>query len=761
MRYRLNRNNSFFKVNSNTFLGKARYLLMIVIFSHGLQLHAAEGEEYSIIEKDHKKGLVNKRGRVLIPPEYDDLGWTNGGTQLLENVIGFKKGGLWGILNTKNERITDPIYTSLTRFNENWIVASKKLPYNSNIVYGVINAKGNAEIAFQYHKLSVHKNQIIATLNKEDNYLYGVLDDRAKPVFPVKYDRIEVITDELYEVTLNDAVAVFHEDGRDLTGFSLDSIKLKDDKYVLTFHNGKAGIIANQGNYVIEPTYRALAIEAGSLKAEKFREWMMLDNTNGLLSTYSYDEIVPKGLEIYMVSVGEAEALIHQSDSLLTPFSNFEILDQHKGWISVRKGNKSGVLHFNGKMFLEPIYDSVRFMNDLFAVKYKKDGKRGWNLINGNGVVITDQVYDEIDWLGDSYFMAKRDSYWGIVNNLGAEIIFCKYDSIVQYTEGKLLVEFLGEDGILNLNGEWEILPQNKDIEIIDPLRYLIRSPFGSFVAYYPETKDFSAEYFLYKHGDRYLEKTQDLKCGLLDENGKRVIKPEFDEISTLQEDSIYYAKREEGHSFITKSGQIMVADDDRFEEINNMSEEFIGVKIDGRWGFVDINGKLRIANQYDNIGPYNEGLAPIKILNRWGYIDKRETIVVQPAYDTVYHFRGGLCEVMKKGKYGLINASGKITLDCEYDNLIKLKTGGYLTKKNNKFGLVSEEGRLLILPRFENVEDLDNGFVIASRKGKYGLLSSDGVSIIPMIYEEMKYDRINDVYLVAKSPEWIDLPKP
>ena len=27
-------------------------------------------------------------------------------------------------------------------------------------------------------------------------------------------------------------------------------------------------------------------------------------------------------------------------------------------------------------------------------------------------------------------------------------------------------------------------------------------------VAYYPETKDFTAEYFLYKHGVRYLEKT-------------------------------------------------------------------------------------------------------------------------------------------------------------------------------------------------------------------------------------------------------------
>ena len=311
-----------------------------------------------------------------------------------------------------------------------------------------------------------------------------------------------------------------------------------------------------------------------------------------------------------------------------------------------------------------------------------------------------------------------------------------------------------------NARGAGAAAPR-KEIEIIDPMRYLIRSPYGSYVAYYPDTKDFTAEYFLYKHGDRYLEQTLDLKFGLLNEDGKRIIKPEFDAISNLKEDSIYYAKSSNGYSFITKSGKIMNANDIRFEEINDMSEEFIGVKIDGRWGFVDINGKLRVANQYDNIGVYNEGLAPIKIMDRWGYIDKREDIIIQPAYDTVYTFKGGLCEVVKKGKFGLMNAKGKITLECEYDNLIPLKTGGFLSLKDNKYGLVSSEGRLLILPKFDQMIDLDNGFVIAPWKDKYGLMSNDGVNIIPMIYEQLKYDRYNDLYFATKKEAWIDLEIP
>ena len=61
-------------------------------------------------------------------------------------------------------------------------------------------------------------------------------------------------------------------------------------------------------------------------------------------------------------------------------------------------------------------------------------------------------------------------------------------------------------------------------------------------------------------------------------------------------------------------------------------------------------------------------------------------------------------------------------------------------------------------MPRFDHVKDLNNGYVIADRKGKYGLLSNEGVSIIPMIYEELIYDEINDLYLAAETAQWEEI---
>ncbi len=734
-----------------------RFIIIFFLFAVGETL-AGKGEDYSIIEKDQKKGLANKYGKVIIPPEYEDLGWTNGNTQLLEDVIGFRDGDLWGILNTKNEKITEPVYISLARFTGNWIVASRKLPYNSNIVFGVINAKGKAAVAFDYHNMRVHNDRIITTKRDGDRFLYGLIDEKAKTLIDEQFDLITPVSDQLFQVWKNGRVAVFNGRGTDLTGFNLDSTQQRGGEFLITWQNGKCGLIVRNGERIIEPTYKELKIEEGKVKARNFTLWSAFDHSNHLKTSYHYDVISPRGKGAYAVATGAAHALIDARDSLLSPYSSMEILDHSGDWISVKKAGKHGVLFMNGKIFLEPVYDSVKYQNGVFLVKNLHDGKRGWSMIDLSGQIITSQVYDELDWLGDAFFAARRNRYWGVVNIRGDEKIYCKYDSIVQYSEGRLLVKFLGEDGILNMDGSWEILPQKKDIEIVDPIRYLIRSPYGSYVAYYPDTRDFSAEYFLYKHGSRYLEKTLDQKYGLLNEEGKRVIRPEFDDISALQEDTIYYAKAGDTFSFITRSGKILVSKDPRFQEIREMEEEFIGVKIDGAWGFVDMNGKLRIANRYENIGCFNEGLAPVKIRGRWGYINKREDLIVQPAYDSVFQFEAGICKVVKKGKYGLINAAGQITLECEYDDIDQLKTGGFIIARGREKGLAGRDGRLKILPRFDHVTDLDNGFIIASKQGKYGLFSNEGVATIPMVYEDLQYDAYNNIYLAASPAEWVEI---
>src|SRR5579872_6374774 len=66
-------------------------------------------------------------------------------------------------------------------------------------------------------------------------------------------------------------------------------------------------------------------------------------------------------------------------------------------------------------------------------------------------------------------------------------------------------------------------------------------------------------------------------------------------------------------------------------------------VRQNGRTGFVDSNGRVRIAPQFDEAAPFSEGLAVIALGGRAGYIDRDGHIVINPQFDAASPFSDGL----------------------------------------------------------------------------------------------------------------------
>ena len=116
-----------------------------------------------------------------------------------------------------------------------------------------------------------------------------------------------------------------------------------------------------------------------------------------------------------------------------------------------------------------------------------------------------------------------------------------------------------------------------------------------------------------------FIEQNQAGKKGLISPEGKRLLTTEYDEISELQNDTIFLFKKDQHWGIITKEGKIKLKLNNPIQEMYPMGDQFIGVKIDNKFGFVDINGDLRIANRYDDIGTFHENMAPVKLLGKWG----------------------------------------------------------------------------------------------------------------------------------------------
>ncbi|ECR3642583.1 WG repeat-containing protein, partial [Campylobacter coli] len=64
------------------------------------------------------------------------------------------------------------------------------------------------------------------------------------------------------------------------------------------------------------------------------------------------------------------------------------------------------------------------------------------------------------------------------------------------------------------------------------------------------------------------------------------------------------------------------------------------------------------------------EGLAGVKLNGKWGFIDKNGEFAIKPNFDDAWYFREGLAKVGLNGKYGLIDKSGKIVIEPIFDDI-------------------------------------------------------------------------------------------
>lgn len=709
---------------------------------------------YSIVEKDNKKGLADDKGTLVIPAKYDDLGWSQGGVKVINNIIGYKENNSWGLINTKNKRITAPIYSKVIPFNDELIIAAKRSSRINQSSFGVVNIKGKGVIPFKYLSLQGNDETLIAGIDKEGVTRYGIIDLKNNMLVPFEYTTIHQVAKNRYVIkSIKEKVALIDAKGFRLIRFDLDSISNFSGNTATVFVNGKQGKIDKDGRFIMKPIYKNIVEENYGYRGLHYPEWKLVDGRNNLVNKFEYDEMIPAANNIFKVRLGSKMSIIDEKDNFLMPIVNG--VGDFKDKIAVfNKQNKYGVINQQGKMIVLPEYDSV-FITDAFILALKRIINDKWSVFNHEGDSLTERTYQEVKKNTPGFMGVKRNDSWGFIDESGKEIIPNQYDSVENFQGQVAKASFLGSEGIINSNGEWLANPWYEFVQPVSQNIFYYRSG-GKSGLIGPGNKDiYTTENAFFPINSGFIEKNPENKLGLLNHKGKVILKTEYDEISHLQGDSIYIFKKDNKYGIVTKSGVIKVGLNSRFQELHPLKDNYLGVKINNKFGFVDINGNLRVSNQYDAIGHYQENLAPIKLRGNWGYIDKIERIVIQPAFDHAYSFSDGLAIVMKNNKCGLINKDGKIVLPLEYDRLEKTRGKRYLCYQGNKVGMTSEEGKLLIFPKFDAIEDLQNGFVIIKRQDKHGLLTTSGVDTIPMIYDTLTYDQYNDLYLCGSTEEW------
>ena len=442
-----------------------------------------------------------------------------------------------------------------------------------------------------------------------------------------------------------------------------DSGKITSKNYFVAFKDNKYGVIDSDGFIVIDPSYEEMLVIPNSKK-------------DVFLCTYDVNE-----------DTGEfkTKALNSEGNEVLKGYDLLEVVtnkDKNDNIIieddvlRVKKDGKYGLINLDGKVLLNTEYEDITALEGISnCLKTKKDGKFG--IANSEGKVILENKYVDITNLGKddkAGFIVKNDEgKFGAVSYTGTKELEEKYDSVEKIHKSDMFVviegtsqKLINKDGTVVLENGFdkitEIL-QNKDNGVIfekdGKFGVMKLSGETTIPADYESLKEANNGFFIAKKDGKY---------GIIDLKNEEVIDYKYARLQYKDAEDIFILEDENANAtllngdfeeklkcilielneekgyFKARVGEEYKYYNFKFEEKQAKdvlpSNTLYLSKKDGKYGFVDKEGKVVVDYIYDDAKEQNTcGFAAVKKDGKWGAIDSKGKVALEPTYELQDYF--------------------------------------------------------------------------------------------------------------------------
>ena len=428
--------------------------------------------------------------------------------------------------------------------------------------------------------------------------------------------------------------------------------------YFAAYQNNKWGVIDSNGNVVIDPSYAEMIVVSNS-KKDVFLCTFDVNYDDG---TYSTKALNSKNEEIF-TNYEQVEAISSVDEN--------EKLSYDGSAIKVQNGGKYGLINMEGAEILPCEYDEITALQGVEnALLVSKDGNYG--IVNDEGKTLLPTEYAEIQGLGDKttdgFIVKNANGKYGVVDTSNGQVLETKYDGVSKIHEGDYYVvtdggkqKVVKKDGTESLNGSYDeivaILKNSENGVIFKKNnKYGVMNLSGesTIKATYDDLKEAKTGVFIAKTGDNY---------GIIDLEGNTLVEFKYRNITYNEKADLYITEDEnynnevlDGNYEVKQTGMVTDLDDEKgyieirqdgeykyynfkFEEekesdIFTSNTLFVSKK-DGKYGFVDKDGKVVVDYIYDDVTSQNAfGYAGIKKDGKWGSIDRTGKVVQEPTYD-------------------------------------------------------------------------------------------------------------------------------
>jgi hypothetical protein len=174
----------------------------------------------------------------------------------------------------------------------------------------------------------------------------------------------------------------------------------------------------------------------------------------------------------------------------------------------------------------------------------------------------------------------------------------------------------------------------------------------------------------------------------------------------------------------------------------------------DGKWGYLDRDGKVVLPFQYVFAGPFNNGMARVRVGDKFFFIDKLGNQETR-AFDGAYDFHEELAAVMIGENVGYIRRDGTFAIPAVNGSAsgIDFSEGVAAIRVRGKVGFMDKTGSIVIEPQFDDVYPFSDGLAAVQVGYKWGYVDHSGRIVIPIKFSigHMFSEGVASVELDAK----------
>ncbi|OJJ17610.1 hypothetical protein BKI52_27500 [marine bacterium AO1-C] len=356
----------------------------------------------------------------------------------------FKKGGKLGLINQKGKVIVPAIYDDYFYFRE----GISKVTQNKQ--KGYINIQGRLIVPVQYQKASNFSGGV-AVVQRNNQWL--LINNQGAIIATLPYDEVATALPSIIKVVKDKKIGFVDSEGKLIIAPKFTYVNyigtLIYAQWQDTDQGTHHGFFDKQGKMVLllDAYQGFLAMREGKIPVMKNKKYGYVDTNGKVVIPFQYDKVYPFEQGIAIVTIDGKQVLINGAGKEVSQrYDKIKFFKESKAAVS--KQNKWGAIDINGKEIIPVLYEQVTDFQDGITIAFKQN--QGW-ILDKNGKLqgILNQQYDPFMKFSNRLLKVYKGSKYGYLNVKGQLVIDYQFEAATNFSLDLAPVK---------LNGKWGII---------------------------------------------------------------------------------------------------------------------------------------------------------------------------------------------------------------------------------------------------------------------------------------------------------------